>query len=138
MERGHLSVCLCGGVSKIIGRHFLVRRLDSHFDKFCDWLTLRRTCLQGDGASFRVLMAVIEALGKHSDAGGKGGPCMTGVGMWVRRDRRRRGIGEAIVRGVVASCPGKGVPNFSAFYSGTGSQRAAAKAGLKVGVWGRV
>ncbi|XP_052128134.1 uncharacterized protein LOC113215165 isoform X2 [Frankliniella occidentalis] len=56
---------------------------------------------------------------------------MTGCGMWVRRDRRRRGIGEAIIRGVLAKCQATGVPNFTAFYSGIGSQRAAVKAGLK-------
>ncbi|KAJ1519063.1 hypothetical protein ONE63_011306 [Megalurothrips usitatus] len=87
--------------------------------------------LQGEGRSFRVLAAVIEALKTHSSASTV--ESMSGMGMWVRRDRRRRGIAEAIVRGAVASCRGKGVPHFSAFYTGTASQRAAAKAGLRVG-----
>ena len=96
-------------------------------------------CLQGEGKSFRILMALVAALKKHGESAGvaKGADSaltVTGIGMWVRRDRRRRGIAEAIIRGVVESCRGKGVPHFSAFYSGTGSQRAAAKAGLQVGV----
>lgn len=92
--------------------------------------------LKGEGKSFRILMALVAALKKHGESAGvaKGADSaltVTGIGMWVRRDRRRRGIAEAIIRGVVESCRGKGVPHFSAFYSGTGSQRAAAKAGLQ-------
>ncbi|KAJ1520961.1 hypothetical protein ONE63_004037 [Megalurothrips usitatus] len=94
--------------------------------------------LRGEGRSFRVLTAVVEALKAHGPTRGPAhgpahsSPCMSGMGMWVRRDRRRRGIAEAIVRGAVASCRGKAVPHFSAFYTGAASQRAAARAGLQV------
>lgn len=93
---------------------------------------------KGDGRAFRMLLDLIDTLKSQPEADpltrsvtSPVSQYMTGCGMWVRRDRRRRGIGEAIIRGVLAKCQATGVPNFTAFYSGIGSQRAAVKAGLK-------
>lgn len=54
------------------------------------------------------------------------------LGLWTRRDRRGRGIGEAVLRAVPALCRGLGVPHFSTLFTGAGSQRLATKVGFQV------
>lgn len=54
------------------------------------------------------------------------------VGLWVRRDRRRRGLGLAILRAVPAMCRRFGIPHHSTLFTGAGSQALARKVGFKV------
>ena len=57
---------------------------------------------------------------------------MADLGMWVRRDHRRRGIAEEILRALQAECRALRIPHFSTPFTGASSQHLAAKCGFKV------
>ncbi|KAK3915890.1 Pre-mRNA-processing factor 31 [Frankliniella fusca] len=53
------------------------------------------------------------------------------LGLWVRRDRRGRGLGSAILAAVPTVCATLGIPHFSTLFTSAQSQRLATKAGFK-------
>lgn len=95
------------------------------------------------GAAVRVLMGLNLALrssAPHCDPltrrptaswGGAVPRYMCDLGMHVRRDRRRRGLGAAILGCVPAVARALGVPHFSTLFTGATSQAMAASLGLK-------
>lgn len=53
------------------------------------------------------------------------------LGLWTRRDRRRRGLALAVLKAVPRVCRGLGVPHHSTLFTSATSQALAVRAGFK-------
>ena len=90
-----------------------------------------------EGRCWRLLVSMLGAL--RSSPGCE--PCtrpenpvshyMADLGMWVRRDRRQRGLARCILKALMALCRSLGVPHFSTPFTGAVSQRTAKGLGFK-------
>lgn len=114
--------------------------MDSHRHRLypaCETLSMH-SVLQFQGAAFRLMLGMLQTTRSSpgceplSRERGAVTHYMADLGMWVRQDRRQRGIAEAVLHALRAECRGLRVPHFSTPFTGAASQRIAAKCGFKV------